>query len=139
MLSPNGNQTGVEIAATTRELGGKEVSSLTVRDSAGNATNISPHVFELTEASEPMAWSYYSENEELGQKVNVDMMKVVRSVEKLTGEKLVHIGGLKGAEANPVETGREGKIAALEAKLEAQDALIRELLKEVKALKRSKN
>ena len=36
-----------------------------------------------------MAWSFYSENEH--GKINVDMLKTVRLMEALSGEKLVHI------------------------------------------------
>ncbi len=36
-----------------------------------------------------LAWSFYSKNEH--GKINVDMLKTVRLVEALSGEKLVHI------------------------------------------------
>lgn len=64
---------------------------LTVKDGAGNATTISPHRFSEIPggASEPMAWSFYSERD--GQRINVDMLRVVRLLEQLTGEKLVWI------------------------------------------------
>jgi hypothetical protein len=64
---------------------------MNVMDSAGNATQISPHNFSLIPngPSEPMAWSYYSENN--GTKINVDMLKLARLLEQLTGEKLVYI------------------------------------------------
>ena len=64
---------------------------MNVMDSAGNATQISPHNFSLIPEgpSEPMAWSYYSENN--GTKINVDMLKLARLLEKMTGEKLVYI------------------------------------------------
>jgi hypothetical protein len=65
-------------------------SELRVRDEAGNVTTLSPHNFELIPEgpSEDMAWAYYSEKN--GKKINVDMLKLVRMVEKLTGEKLVY-------------------------------------------------
>ena len=61
-----------------------------VKDSLGNDTQISPHNFSLIPEgpSEPMAWSYYSQNG--GSKINVDMLKMARLLEKLTGEKLVY-------------------------------------------------
>jgi len=61
-----------------------------VMDSAGNDTQISPHNFSLIPEgpSEPMAWSYYSQRG--GKKINVDMLKMARLLEKLTGEKLVY-------------------------------------------------
>ena len=67
-----------------------------VNDASGNVTTISPHNFELIPggASEDMAFSYHSmKNTPEGKlkKVNVDMMKLARLVEELTGEKLVYI------------------------------------------------
>lgn len=65
-------------------------SELRVRDEAGNVTTLSPHNFSLIPEgpSEDMAWSYYSERGD--RKVNIDMMKLARAVERLTGEKLVY-------------------------------------------------
>jgi len=67
-------------------------SELKVRDEAGNITTLSPHNFSLIPdgKSEDMAWAYYSE---LGKrKINVDMLKAIRIVEQLSGEKLVFEG-----------------------------------------------
>jgi hypothetical protein len=71
-----------------------------VIDASGNITVLSPHNFSLIPggASEDRAWGYYSEkntvddegNVTTTQKVNVDMMKLARLVEELTGEKLVY-------------------------------------------------
>ena len=65
-------------------------SELRVRDEAGNVTTLSPHAFPLIPEgpSEPMAWSYYSERD--GRRINVDMLRVVRLLEQMTGEKLVY-------------------------------------------------
>jgi len=73
---------------------------LYVHDAADNVTLLSPHNFSLIPggASEDRAWSYFSQKpirDEEGnvthtQKVNVDMMKLARLVEQLTGEKLVY-------------------------------------------------
>ena len=65
-------------------------SELRVRDEAGNTTTLSPHAFPLIPEgpSEPMAWAYYSERD--GRRINVDMLRVVRLLEQLTGEKLVY-------------------------------------------------
>lgn len=64
-------------------------AELRVRDEAGNITTLSPHSFPLIPGgpSEPMAWAYYSERD--GRRINVDMLKLARLVEKLSGEKLV--------------------------------------------------
>jgi len=65
-------------------------SELKVRDEAGNVTTLSPHNFSLIPEgpSEEMSWAYYSEKD--GRKINVDMLKLARMVEQLTGEKLVY-------------------------------------------------
>ncbi len=62
-----------------------------VIDASGNNTLLSPHNFSLIPggASEDRAWSYYSENQQ-GQKVNIDMMRLARLVEQLTNEKLIY-------------------------------------------------
>lgn len=67
-------------------------SELKVRDEAGNITVLSPHNFTgIPEGkSEEMAWAFYSEKD--GKYVNVDMLKMARLLEQLTGEKLVYTG-----------------------------------------------
>jgi len=67
-------------------------SELKVRDEATNITVLSPHNFtRLPDGpSESMAWSYYSERD--GKYITVDILRVIRLVEKLTGEKLVYTG-----------------------------------------------
>lgn len=69
-------------------------SELKVRDEAGNITTLSPHNFSVIgEPSEPGAWSFYGEytdtNSGKRMKLNVDMLKVVRLLEQISGEKLV--------------------------------------------------
>ena len=65
-------------------------AELIVRDELGNTTTLSPHNFsKIPEGpSEEMAWAYYSERD--GKYINVDMLKLARLVEELTGEKLVY-------------------------------------------------
>ena len=64
-------------------------SELKVVDEAANVTVLSPHNFSICGGpSEDMAWAYYSENK--GKKINVDMLKLARLVEDLSGEKLVY-------------------------------------------------
>ncbi len=67
-------------------------------DELGNSTVLSPHNFSLIEKSEPMAWSFYSENKNIGYKINVDMLKAIRVIEKLSGEKLVFMQDLESGE-----------------------------------------
>ena len=79
----------------------QDVSSsaeLRVRDEAGNITTLSPHNFSLTKKSDPMAWSFYSRNENVGEVINVDMLKAMRIIEKLSGEKLVYLQDIKTKE-----------------------------------------
>jgi hypothetical protein len=98
------------------------------RDSSGNNTLLSPHIFEYIPdgASEEGAWAYLSKKSESNIKtekdkdgkdvkvvdtteaedfsyVNVDMMKVVREVEKLTGTKLVYTGNQDGDDGSTVK------------------------------------
>ncbi len=61
----------------------KDVSSsaeVFVMDEAGNVTQISPHDPESGE------WVFYSENTRTGRRVRIDMERMVRSVESITGE-----------------------------------------------------
>lgn len=67
-------------------------AELKVRDEAGNVTTLSPHNFSLIkEPTEKMAWSYYSEKtvDNKKSKINVDMLAMIREVERLSGKKLV--------------------------------------------------
>jgi len=50
-----------------------------VRDEAGNVTQISPH-------NQEGDWVYYSENVKTGKKVKVNMEKMIRRLEEITGE-----------------------------------------------------
>jgi hypothetical protein len=61
-------------------------------DDAGNKTTLTPHTFDLVEPSEPLAWCYHSER--AGRVVEVDMMRLARLVEELSGEQLVYIRDL---------------------------------------------
>jgi hypothetical protein len=67
-------------------------AELKVRDEAGNVTTLSPHNFTGIPSgrSEQQAWAYYSEKD--GRYINVDMLRLARLVEKLSGEKLIYTG-----------------------------------------------
>ena len=94
------------------------------QDSAGNSTIISPHNFEMIPegASEELAWAYYSrrgDNEEdydNTKYLNVDMAKVVRSLENLTGEKFIYTGIGNTDDGSSVT---ENKLKALEDRIKA--------------------
>ena len=65
----------------------KDVSSsaeLFVRDEAGNVTQISPHNAEGE-------WTYYSENSITGKRFKVNMEKMIRRLEEITGEDFIEI------------------------------------------------
>lgn len=82
-VAPTGNIAGAQIYAESGEA--------KVRDASGNVTTFSPHQFGLIPggASEPMAWSYYSERD--GVAINADITRALRLLEDLTGETLVYI------------------------------------------------
>lgn len=72
-----------------------ESSELKVRDGAGNVTTLSPHNFSGIPdgPSEEMAWSFYSEKD--GKFITVDMLRFIRDMERLTGNKYIYIGDIK--------------------------------------------
>ena len=89
-------------------------AELKVRDEADNITILSPHNFSLTHKSEPMAWSFFSENESIGYKINVDMLKAIRKIEELTGEKLVYLQDLKTKKIVKQENSKESLVENVE-------------------------
>jgi hypothetical protein len=56
---------------------------LYVKDAANNVTLLGPHDPETGE------WVFYSKNIKTGKVVRVNMEKLVKAVEKLTGEKFM--------------------------------------------------
>ncbi len=105
---------------------------LRVMDSSLNVTTLSPHNFNMFERSEPMAWSYYSENADLDRKVGVDMLRVVRVLEEISGEKLVHMATLNGDAA---DKGAEIPATSLRADLLSANERIRVLEHELGELR----
>ena len=82
LLNQSGDPTGV---ANTSHIYAKDDSSSSevfVRDEAGNVTKISPH----NEAGE---WEYYSVNKNTGKKVRVNMERMIKKLEQLTGETFI--------------------------------------------------
>lgn len=101
-------------------------------DGAGNSTVISPHNFTLAPRSEAMAWSFYSENARLDRKVNVDMMRAMRLIEQLTGEKLVYMTSWEGQPVEELERENRSlvqRLERLESALAHAQATIDALLK----------
>ncbi|MCI5056447.1 MAG: hypothetical protein MRY83_10090 [Flavobacteriales bacterium] len=101
-------------------------SELFVRDEDGNATDLSPHNFSLIPGgkSEEMAWAFYSERND--KIINVDMTKVIRAVENLTGEKYVYIKDQNDDAKTPMN--KENRESLIEI-VEKQQRLI-EILEE---------
>ena len=96
-------------------------------DATGNSTTISPHNFSLIKegASEEMAWSFFSQK---GTKaINVDMAKLARIVEQLSGETLVHISEEGEITTQEVENSLTDKVEALEAENEELKARLARL------------
>ena len=67
------------------------LSVLRLRDEEGNDTVISPHDFGGHAPSEPLAWAYHSTSAKEKKSITVDMLRVVRVLEQLSGEQLVYI------------------------------------------------
>lgn len=59
-------------------------AELFVKDGAGNITQISPH-------DEEGDWVYYSENVKTGKRVKVNMERMIRKLEEITGETFFEI------------------------------------------------
>ena len=110
-------------------------AELRVRDEAGNVTTLSPHNFSFTEKSEPMAWSFFSENEDIGYKINVDMLKAIRVIEQLSGEELVY---LKDFNTDKTIANHNAN-NSLVKKVEDQQEIINELLKRIEKLEDKTN
>jgi hypothetical protein len=92
-------------------------SELKVRDEAGNIATLSPHNFDLLgDRSEEMAWSYSCKNAFAGKEVAVDMTKVIRALEKLTGEEYIKIRDI--ADSEKLDWDEEEKRKEAERKVE---------------------
>ena len=55
---------------------------LFAQDSGGNMTKLSPH-------NEDGDWEYYSENMKTGKKVRINMERMIRDIETLTGNQYI--------------------------------------------------
>ena len=124
-----------------------EQGDVYAKDSGGNSTQLSPHNFVYIPdgASEIGAWCYKSdkfereitEKDEDGNKVkekvksgtfiSADMTKVIRQVEKLTGEKLIHKGTL--------DIDEDGKVSKhIDDGSKVTENIIEALIKRIEAL-----
>lgn len=55
-----------------------------VQDSDGNQTKISPH-------NEQGEWEYYCRNTKTGKHIKINMEKMIRKLEEITGESFIEI------------------------------------------------
>ena len=62
--------------------GSQVIGDLKAADDAGNETKISPH-------NEEGEWEYYSKNTKTGKIVRINMEKMVRKLEEITGESFI--------------------------------------------------
>ena len=120
------------------------VTELVAFDSDANESTISPHNFSLIgQPSEDMAWSFYSKNTNKNKQVNVDMMKMVRLVERLSGQKLVYLADLQGnilEEKSEAEaTVLEQEIKLLKAQIQDYQKTLEHLSERVEAMKKNIN
>jgi len=111
-------------------------SELKVRDEANQVTTLSPHNFSMINKSEPMAWSFYSENHCVGKKINVDMLRVIRVLESISGEELVCINNIEdNSKYLQFEEPTNGVIQMQQEKIDQQQKEIDELRLMVSELK----
>lgn len=80
-----------------------------VRDEAGNVTVFSPHSFRMVEpeAADLLPWTFYSRNHYIGLECGVNMYKLARLVEQLTGQTLIEIDELPPGEIQVWEENQE--------------------------------
>lgn len=85
----------------------------------------------VVQPSEKMAWSFYSKNKNIGQQINVDMLKAIRVLENISGEKLVHKADLEGNEINDVSStvSLKEQLAQQKKKIAELEALVKTLVK----------
>lgn len=117
----------------------KTIIELITFDSKGNESTISPHNFSLIgKPSEEMAWSFYSKNSLKNKQVNVDMMKMVRLVEHMSVQKLIHLADLEGNELEAIQqievTRLEREIQLLKKQNQLYQKTLEKLLKRVEVI-----
>jgi len=115
-------------------------AELLARDENGNKTRLAPHDFDIAPRSEDIAWAFTSSNDNIGKKINVDMLRVMRVIERLSGEKLVYIEGLGGMPVADPESLEDYRMAGnvslvdvidrLEAENEEQQTQLDQVLEE---------
>jgi len=125
--NPTMGASSAAIYATTGGSGtgsGGALVEMVAQDSANNRTTISPHNFSMFEPdlADPLPWAYHSSNAVVGKEISVDMAKLARLVEQLTGEKLVYIRDLPESERKTWDEIQDEHEAARQADQAAWDA-----------------
>ncbi len=125
-------------------------SELKVRDEAGNVTTLSPHNFSLIPngSSNKLGWAYYSEHTKSKKSINVDMLKLTRLVEELSGENLVYTSNTKNKNEDgsyskidkviPVKNSLTEQVQNQDQLIEKQNKLIKELVSRIEKLEAKK-
>ena len=65
-------------------------------DEGGNQSAISPHVFKMFDQPDPLAWSHYGINHEVGREINVDVYGAIKAIEDLTGKQFIFTQDIDG-------------------------------------------
>lgn len=82
--TPNAN----EVYLYSADVAGS--AELHTMDEAGNITVLSPHAFDHVDRQASMDWAFKSENSYIGKGVSVSWYEVLRALEKVTGDTLIH-------------------------------------------------
>lgn len=96
-----------------------------VLDEQGNTTLLSPHGFRLfqPDIEDPaLPWVYLSKNFYAGKEINVDMLKLARLVEQLSGEQIVYVRDLPDSEVRDWNADEEAKRLHRNGEIAAWDA-----------------
>ncbi|MFK8037921.1 MAG: hypothetical protein AB8B74_06495 [Crocinitomicaceae bacterium] len=123
------------LTATNKTAIWNDQGEIKVKDETNNVTTISPHNFSAIPegASENLAWAFYSERNDTI--INVDMTKLARTVELLSGENLVYIKDKKTGKIALKDLKPNESILGLKSTIELQNQLIIDVQKENDDLK----
>ena len=82
LANQSGDPSGVADSSHIYAKDDSSSSEVFVRDEAGNVTKISPH-------NKQGEWEYYSVNKKTGKKVRVNMERMIKKLEEITGETFI--------------------------------------------------
>ncbi|PZE18989.1 hypothetical protein DNU06_03190 [Putridiphycobacter roseus] len=129
-----GNSVG-SLTGTNKTAIWNSAGEIKVKDESNNVTTISPHNFSAIPngPSENLAWAFYSERNDTI--INVDMTKLARTVEQLSGENLVYIKNKNTGEVEVKNLDAAESVNGLKSIIEAQEELLLEVQIENEELK----